>query len=228
MKLFGKERDTMTLVAGVIVVYFWFFVSFFNAPTIFGEYYAVRLPLVAVGILIVKLFGNDDSLLRARLKTSKLVTSYGIFGCDGSVREVQSGSQRFLVFYEGINADGIYQRGDKVFICPKGMVKKAGHNWLLKADLKVNGTIPEKFEPYTVKMKYCLYGNTQSADFGNVTVQIQEISSRAKLQDETIKAQRALLTESLKMLSDKHAVKTMGSDELIDKLEKTLKGGQSP
>jgi hypothetical protein len=216
------------LVACSIVIYFWILVPFFKMPAFLSEYIIVRLPIFALGVIFVKLFGQtDNSLLKARYKTKKLVTSYGVFEWDGSVREVQSGSQKFYVFYEGINADSIYQRGNKVFICPVDMAKKAGHNWLLKANLTVNKPIPKEFEQYTVGMDFCLYGAIPAADFGEVSVTILEIESRIALQDDTIKRQRLLLSDCLKMLSDKHAVKNLGSDEVIDKIEKMLKGGQS-
>jgi len=227
VKLFGKERDMVTLIAGVIIVYFWVLVPFLHAPAILSEYVTLRIPLIALGVIVVKVFGNDESLLKARYKTKKLVTSFGVFEWDGSMREVQSGSQKFYVFYEGINANGIYRRGDKVFICPVDMAKKAGHNWLLKADLSVNTAIPTVLEPYKAGVSYCLYGNTPSADFGEVCIRIQEIKSRMELQDETIKRQRMLLAESLKMLSDKHAVKNLGSDKVVDEIEKALRGNQS-
>ena len=226
MELFGKERDTVMLVACGIVIYFWVLVPFFKMPAFLGEYFIIRLPMIAVGIIFMKLFGKDDnSMLKARYRTKKLVTSHGVFECDGSMREKISGSQKFYVFYEGINADGIYQRGNKVFICPAEMVKKSGHSWILKADLAVNKSIPKEFDQFVIGMDFCLYGNTPSADFGDVSVEIQEVKSRLELQDDTIKRQRLLLTDCLKMLSEKHAVKNLGSDEIINKIEKMLKGG---
>ncbi|MDY0292550.1 MAG: hypothetical protein RBR02_09480 [Desulfuromonadaceae bacterium] len=226
IKLFGKERDTLTVLAVLVIVYFWFFVKIFNAPLIFGEYYASIFPFIAIGILI-KSLRNDESELLAKYKTRKLITSYGIFEWDGSLREIQSGSQKFYVFYEGIDALGIKKRGDKVFVCPVEMTAKAGNNWLLKADLQVNGSIPTEIEPFTEKTDYCLYGNVQSGEFGDVSVDIQDVKSRMEIQDRTIKGQRLLLADVLKMLSDKHSIKTLGSDEIMDRIEKSLKGDRS-
>ena len=219
-----KKYDYLKIVPALILFYFWILVGIFKIPVpeFLSEYYQIRLCWLAVGILLVKFFVKTSDILKARLKTKKVVTNFGVFESDGSMYHVRVGEENYLVFFEGINADGIYERGDVVFICPEGQISKAGRNVLIKTELFQGGAVPVEFDQFTNGMRYCLYGSEISTEFGNFDGDRVDHKVRADSLSNTVRVQRDVISECMGLLSNKETLKRMRSEEVLKKIENIL------
>ncbi len=221
-KIGKKEYDIPTVVSVSVIVYFWVLVGFFKFPEFLSEYYQVRLTFLAVGVLLCKFISKDESRLLARLKTKKIITNYGVYEWDGGRYKVWVDDKAYCVFYEGINAENIHERGNVVFICPEEFVSQAGMNILIKAELSQDGTIPAELEQFVQKSKFRLYGTVQSADFGEITAEVINYKTRAEALEITNAALRKTVNECMKLLSDKQTIKNMRSEDLAKSIENAL------
>ncbi|WNY25162.1 hypothetical protein [Methanolapillus millepedarum] len=232
VSLFGKEYPVSQVIAGAILIYFWGLKGLLKLPLpdIIPDSMVSWVTWAALGFFVSFSFLPDNSAellyLTAKLRSKKIICNYGVFSWDGSSYQVTAGGMEYSVFYEGVNAFGIVERGNKVFICPTDLISFAGYNRLIKADLKETVSVPVGLERFLSGIDYCLYGVLPNTEFGYVSAKAEHMEDLLK----TLYERNQALTEAnagyMKMLMDAGTINKMNGSELDFLFEKEL-GGDS-
>lgn len=153
-----------------ILAYYWIAIGMFtmNLPTILPDNAISFLTAGCVGWLWRDHSQRDSDIATARSRSPRLLTLLGDFSWDGvtDIRTIH-GRKYAIMYGNGVNYDGWYERGDVAICVPSDQVMQIGQNVLVATDMK-RGSIPPNVI-FDGDVRVVLTGNLPSQIFDKVT-----------------------------------------------------------
>jgi len=227
VKIYGREIDLTMAIPVVVIVYFGLLIGVLSVslPELLPASARNAAVWFSVGILVFRYFGEEeDPFWFLKWHSPKIVCGRGVYSWSGESREVTFGTEKYTIFFEGINAGGVVEKGKSVFICPTRLVSSCGKNRLLKAKMKVTKTLDPDFDGLS-DYKFVLLGMSEDAAFGSVSLENQKYKDVIDL----LEARNAQLERAnedyVRRLSERGMVNSLNNPDFVDMIDRRLKGG---
>ena len=168
-----------------ILAYYWVGIGMFtmNLPTILPDNAISFLTAGCVGWLWCDHSQRGNDIAVARSRSPRLLTLVGDFSWDGVVDARTIHGRKYAILYgNGLNYDGWYERGDVAVCVPYDHVISVGQNAIVVTDIR-KGSVPPNiiFED----VRAVLSGNLPSQIFDNAKVD-HELDTIANERDAAI------------------------------------------
>ena len=156
-------------IAYGILAYYWVAIGMFtmNLPTVLPDNAVSFLTAGCVGWLYRDHSHQDNDVAIARSRSPRLLTTVGDFSWDGVTDIRTINNRKYSIMYgNGLNYDGYYERGDVAICVPFNQVVPLGQNALVCTDIK-KGSIPPNIT-FDDSVRVVLTGNIPSQVFPSV------------------------------------------------------------
>ena len=225
VQILGHDVNLFTAIPMIVILYFGIMVGFLSlsVPEILPLSVRTAAVWISVGMLIWNYLDEDNPYYELKWWSPKILCSKGVFSWNGRSYEVVLGSEKYSVFFEGLNAGGIVEEGDTVFICPSEMVSLNGKNRILKAEMELTKTIDPVFTGLS-GYKFVLQGINEDAIFGKVSLENQKCRDIIKILEERNGHLEKANADYMKRLSDRGTVNSLNNPELLKMMDDRLKG----
>jgi hypothetical protein len=224
VQILGHDVNLLTAIPAIIILYFGIMIGVLSlsVPEILPLSVRMAAVWISVGMLIWSYLDEDNPYYELKWWSPKIFCNHGVYSWSGRSKEVTLGDTVYTVFYEGLNAGGIVEDGESVFICPSNMVSSVNKNRILKASLKLTETVDPVFTGLS-GYKFVLFGSIEDASFGKVSLKVQEYLDQIELLEERNKQLEKANGHFTQLLSSRAMVNSLNNPELLKMMDDRLR-----